>query len=164
MRSCQPCILVLHSCPVTELTRVVLAPDKFKGSLTASEVADAVTAGLRSVRDDLVISVVPVADGGDGTLAVAHSAGYRAVTVVAADALGRPRTTTFARSREHAIIELASLCGLQQLAAGHLEPERCSTFGLGEALRAALDAGCTRITLGLGGSASTDGGAGLLCG
>jgi glycerate 2-kinase len=149
---------------MTEPSRVVLAPDKFKGSLTASEVAEALMAGLRSVRADLVVPVVPVADGGDGTLAVALAAGYRPMTVMVADALGHPHASTLARSGEHAIIELAAICGLQQLTAGTLEPEHCSTVGLGEAVRAAMDAGCSRITLGLGGSASTDGGAGLLCG
>jgi glycerate kinase len=145
-------------------SRVVLAPDKFKGSLTAAEVADAVATGLRAARGDVTPCVVPVADGGDGTLAVALARGYRPVEVPAADALGEPATAVIGVRGEHAFLELAAICGLQRLPGNRLRPEHATTVGLGQAVRAALDEGCTRVTIGLGGSASTDGGAGLLCG
>jgi glycerate kinase len=143
--------------------RIVLAPDKFKGSLTAAEVAEAIATGLRAARD-VAIDVLPVADGGDGTLAVALATGYRPVEVPAADALGDPATAVIGVRDRHAIIELAATCGLQRLTGDRLRPEHCTTIGLGQAVLGALDHGCTRITIGLGGSASTDGGAGLLCG
>jgi glycerate kinase len=149
---------------MTATARVLLAPDKFKGTLTAAEVADAVAAGLRCGRDDISVTVVPVADGGDGTLAVALDRGFEPVQVPAADALGNPATAVIGIRGHHAFVELASVCGLQRLPAQELQPEHATTIGLGLAVRAALDHGCTRITLGLGGSASTDGGAGLLCG
>jgi glycerate 2-kinase len=162
--SCQPCILVLHYFLVGTQSRVVLAPDKFKGSLVAAEVAEAVAAGLQAARGDVRIDVVPVADGGDGTLAVALARGYQPVDVAVSDALGRPAAAPIATRARHAIVELAAICGLPRLVGNRLRPEHCTTVGLGEAVRAALDSGCTRITVGLGGSASTDGGAGLLSG
>src|SRR5919206_1499182 len=94
--------------------RVVLAPDKFKGSLTAAEVADAVATGLRAVRGDVTLCMVPVADGGDGTLAVALARGYRPVEVPAADALGDPATAVIGVPGAHALLELAAICGLQR--------------------------------------------------
>jgi glycerate kinase len=144
--------------------RVVLAPDKFKGTLTAAEVAEALAAGLRGVAGDVVLSVVPVADGGDGTLAVALARGFRPVQVPAADALGHSATAVIGVCGDHAFLELATICGLQRLPQRQPRPEHATTVGLGQAVRAALAAGCTRITIGLGGSASTDGGAGLLTG
>lgn len=144
--------------------RVVLAPDKFKGSLTAAQVADAVAAGIAMVRGDVAVAVVPVADGGDGTLAVALAHGFRPVEVPAADALGNPETAVIGVRGQHAFLELAAICGLHRLPGQRLRPEHATTVGLGLAVRAALDNDCTRVTVGLGGSASTDGGAGMLCG
>jgi glycerate kinase len=144
--------------------RVVLAPDKFKGTLTAADVADALGDGLRAACDGLALTVLPIADGGDGTLTAAIAHGYRPVEITAADALGAPATAVIGIRENHAIVELASICGQQRLADQRPSPEHATTLGLGLAVRAALDHGCTRLTLGLGGSASTDGGAGLLCG
>jgi glycerate kinase len=143
---------------------VVLAPDKFKGSLTAAEVVEALSNGLRAAVPDVSVTRVPIADGGDGSLEVALARGYAALSVMAAGPLGDERQVTVARSGSHAIVELAEVCGLQQLPGGMPKPEQCTTLGLGYAVRAALDAGCTEITLAVGGSASTDGGAGLLVG
>jgi glycerate kinase len=144
--------------------RVVLAPDKFKGTLAAGDVADALADGLLGVCDHLTLAVLPMADGGDGTLAAAVAHGYEAVQITAADALGDPANAVIGIRGNHAIVELASICGQQRLPDQLAHPEHATTLGLGLAVRAALDHGCTRITIGVGGSASTDGGAGLLCG
>jgi len=142
---------------------VLIASDKFKGSLTAAEVAAAVGAGVRRVRPDAALVTVPVADGGDGTLAAAVAAGFTLVPVTAAGPTGEPVVTGYARRGDVAVVELADVCGLVRLPAG-LAPMTASSRGAGEVIRAAVDAGCTRLVLGIGGSASTDGGAGLLRG
>ncbi|HEU4566785.1 MAG TPA: glycerate kinase [Marmoricola sp.] len=142
--------------------RVLLAPDKFKGSLTAAEVATAVGAGIRSVLPDVVLDVVPVADGGDGTVASALAAGYDEVRLTAAGPTGQPVSTSFARLGPRAVCELADVSGLVRLPGGRLAPMEASSRGTGEVIAAAVDAGCTEIVLGIGGSACTDGGAGLV--
>ena len=142
--------------------RVVVAPDKFKGSLPAVEVADAIAAGLRAEWPTAELVTIPVADGGDGTLDAAVAAGFRRVPVTVDGPTGEPVRTSYARRGETAVIELADACGLMRLPGGRREPLTASSFGAGQALAAALDAGARRIILGVGGSASTDGGAGLL--
>lgn len=149
------------SSPVAKGMRVLLAPDKFKGSLTAAEVADAVAAGLRDRRPDLDVVQVPVADGGDGTVAAALGAGFTFVEVVTVGPTGLPVHTGYAVQGSRAVVELADVVGLVRLPGGRLDPLGASTFGLGVVVRDALDRGATEIVLGLGGSASTDGGAGL---
>ena len=142
---------------------VLVAPDKFKGSLTAAEVASHVAAGLRrAAGDGLAIACVPVADGGDGTLDAAVVAGFERVPARASGPTGEPVDAAYGRRGELAVVELASVCGLELLPGGRREPLRASSYGMGEVIGAALDAGCERIVLGVGGSASTDGGAGLL--
>ncbi|HEU5389383.1 MAG TPA: glycerate kinase [Streptosporangiaceae bacterium] len=142
--------------------RIVVAPDKFKGSLTAAGVAAAVAAGLRSVAGDAEIVTLPVADGGDGTVDAAVAAGFKRVPVSAAGPRGEPVRASYARRGEVALVELACVCGLSRLPAGRRAPLTASSFGVGEVLRAALDAGARQVVLGVGGSASTDGGAGML--
>jgi glycerate kinase len=142
--------------------RIVVAPDKFKGSLPAAEVAAAVAAGLRAARGDAEIVTMPVADGGEGTVDAAVAAGFERVPVTAAGPAGDPVRASYARRGEVAVVELAGVCGLARLPAGRPAPLTASSFGAGEVLRAALDAGARRIIFGVGGSASTDGGAGLL--
>ena len=144
------------------MTRVLLAPDKFKGSLTAAEVARWVAAGITSVRPDVEIVSVPVADGGDGTLAVALEAGFVRHPVTADGPTGERVDTAFGRRGTEAVIELAEISGLAQLPNGVPAALTASSRGTGELLHAALDAGCTRLVLGIGGSACTDGGAGLV--
>jgi glycerate kinase len=141
--------------------RIVVAPDKFKGSLAAAEVAAAVAAGLRSVANDAEVVTVPVADGGEGTVDAAVAAGFGRVPVTATGPDGDPVRASYARRGEVAVVELAGVCGLARLT-GPPAPLTASSFGAGEVLRAALDAGARRIIVGVGGSASTDGGAGLL--
>ena len=142
--------------------RVVIAPDKFKGSLSAPQVAAAVAAGLREVVPDVEAIEVPVADGGDGTLDAALSAGFTRVPIRVAGPTGEPVDTAYAVRDEVAVVELADACGLNRLPGGQLAALTASSGGLGQLVRAALDAGCRRIVLGIGGSASTDGGAGML--
>jgi glycerate kinase len=142
--------------------RIVIAPDKFKGSLPATEVAAAVAAGLHAEAPRSELVIMPVADGGDGTVDAAVAAGFERVPVTAAGPLGDPVQASYARRAEVAVVELASVCGLARLPGGRREPLAASSFGAGEVLRAALEAGAGRIVLGVGGSASTDGGAGLL--
>ncbi len=142
--------------------RVLVAADKFKGSLTAVEVAERVTAGLRGVVPDLVVEALPVADGGDGTVAAAVAAGFERREVRVAGPLGDEVTAAYALRGDTAVVEMAEASGLQRLPAGVFAPLTASTYGSGELLRAALDAGARSIVFGVGGSATTDGGAGML--
>lgn len=142
--------------------RIVLAPDKFKGSLTAGEVADAVAAGIRRVRPDADIRWVPVADGGEGTVDAAVAAGFDRTTVEVTGPTGEPVRAACAHNGTTAVVEAAAACGLSRLPGGVLAPLTASSRGVGELLLAALDSGCRAVVLGVGGSASTDGGAGML--
>ena len=141
---------------------VLIAPDKFKGSLSAVQVAAHVGAGLRSVLPDLALRQLPVADGGDGTVDAAVAAGFTPVPVRACGPTGVPVETGYARRDDLAVVEMATVCGLLRLPAGQADPLHASSYGLGVVVRAAAAAGCRRIVLGIGGSASTDGGAGML--
>jgi glycerate kinase len=142
--------------------RVVVAPDKFKGSLTAAEVAEAVASGIRSVRPGTEIVIFPVADGGDGTVAAALSAGFDEITVTAPGPTLVDHPCSYAWRDGQAVIELAAVVGLDLLPGGRLQPLDSSTFGLGVVIADAIERGATEILIGLGGSASTDGGAGML--
>jgi glycerate 2-kinase len=146
--------------------RIVIAPDKFKGSLPAVEVAAALAAGLRDALDQAgaqaELITIPVADGGDGTVDAAVAAGFARVPVTATGPTGLPVSTGYARRDELALVELATVCGLERLPGGQLEPLISSSFGVGEVMRRALAAGARELVLALGGSASTDGGAGML--
>jgi glycerate kinase len=141
--------------------RVLLVPDKFKGSLTALEVAASLRRGLESADASAVVREMPVADGGDGTLDVLEAAGFERVEVDSFGPHGEPVRTRYARSGDTAVVELAEICGLQRLGAGR-DPMGASTFGLGDVIRQAVDASARTVIVGVGGSASTDGGAGLL--
>ncbi|MFE4593805.1 glycerate kinase [Streptomyces laurentii] len=147
---------------VTKAARVLVAADKFKGSLTAVQVAERVTAGLRQVVPGLDIETLPVADGGDGTVAAAVAAGFERREVRVTGPLGEPVTAAFALRGTTAVVEMAEASGLQLLPPGVFAPLTATTYGSGELLRAALDAGATSIVFGVGGSATTDGGAGML--
>ncbi|MFF0162175.1 glycerate kinase [Streptomyces sp. NPDC005263] len=141
---------------------MLIAADKFKGSLTAVQVAERITAGLREVRPDLAVEALPVADGGDGTVDAAVAAGFERREVPVAGPLGQEVTAAFALRGDTAVVEMAEASGLQRLPAGVFAPLTASTYGSGELLRAALDAGARTIVFGVGGSATTDGGAGML--
>jgi glycerate kinase len=145
--------------------RVVLAPDSFKGSLTSVEVARALADGWRAVRPGDELLLAPLADGGEGTLvAIAAAGGWEWRTAPATDPIGRPVTARWLRSSDgtRAVVELAEASGLSRLAATDRDPTGASTRGTGEVMRAVLDEGIRTMTLGIGGSATTDGGAGIL--
>ena len=142
--------------------KVLVACDKFKGSLTAAEVADRISAGLAAVAPTTAVVRVPVADGGDGTLDAAVAAGFTRVPVTASGPTGEPVATSYAVRGDLAVVEMADACGLLRLPGQVHAPMTASSRGLGEVIAAALDAGCRRVVLGIGGSASTDGGAGML--
>jgi glycerate kinase len=144
--------------------RIVLAPDKFKGSLTAGEVAEALAAGIRRVRPDADIRWVPVADGGEGTVDAAVAAGFDRTTVEVDGPTGEPVRAAFAHNGTVAVVEAATACGLSLLPDGVLAPLTGTSRGVGRLLLAALDTGCRTVVLGVGGSACTDGGAGMLAG
>ncbi|MEQ8833754.1 MAG: glycerate kinase [Miltoncostaeaceae bacterium] len=142
---------------------IVVAPGAFKGALSPAEAARAIAAGLRLVLPGAEVRAVPVADGGEGTAdALVASAGGRRRMVDALDPLGRPIRATLGELPGHtAVVELAQASGYERLADGERDPERAGTFGTGLLIRAALDLGATTILVGLGGSATTDGGLGL---
>ncbi|WP_299538216.1 glycerate kinase [uncultured Streptomyces sp.] len=145
-----------------ETARVLVAADKFKGSLTAVQVAERVTAGLRRVVPTAVVEALPVADGGDGTVAAAVAAGFERRTARVTGPLGTPVTAAYAVRGTTAVVEMAEASGLQHLPAGEFAPLTATTYGSGELLTAALDAGARTVVFGVGGSATTDGGAGML--
>ncbi|GAB2827955.1 glycerate kinase [Alpinimonas psychrophila] len=146
--------------------RIVIAPDSFKGSLSAAEAAAAMAAGVRDVFGDTANIVQrPMADGGEGTLDVIASA-WEVVpeTMTTVDAIGRPIRARFGISTDgrRAIIEAAEANGLPHVSDVTLRPLRADTFGVGLIARKVLDRGATEILLCIGGSATTDGGTGLL--
>jgi glycerate kinase len=142
---------------------VLIAPDKFKGTLTASEVAAHVAAGLAAAGPVKAVSV-PVADGGDGTVEAAIAAGYRRVELGVRGPTGKAVTAAFGLLDGTAVIEAAQACGLALLRrdGGQLAPLTASTRGVGELILAAVRMGAKKVIVGLGGTASTDGGAGLI--
>jgi glycerate kinase len=141
---------------------VVIAPDKFKGSLTAPEVAAAVARGLQAAAPGVEVLCLPVADGGDGTVDAAIAAGYLRVTRWVTGPTGKPVSASIAVRGDTAVVEMAAASGLVVLPEGRLEPLTATSAGTGDLLRIALDLGCRRIVLGVGGSACTDGGEGML--
>ncbi|MFK4852707.1 glycerate kinase [Microbacterium sp. ZW T6_19] len=142
--------------------RVLIASDKFKGSATGAEVAAALGDGIRSVTPDAEIETVPVADGGEGTVEAAIASGFEAVSVRVTGPTGAPLDARFAVRGDEAIIEMAAASGLDVLPRGEKAALTATSHGTGELIAAALDRGCTTIVLGVGGSANTDGGAGML--
>lgn len=144
------------------IRRVLVACDKFKGSLTAGEVAERIAAGIADELPDVEVVRVPVADGGDGTLDAAELAGFHRVPVTVTGPTGEPVRTSYVVRGAWAVVEMADACGLLRLPAGELHPLTASSRGLGEVIAAALTAGHRRLLIGIGGSASTDGGAGML--
>lgn len=144
--------------------RTLIAPDKFKGSLTASEVADALAAGLRSATGTGTVhcEILPLADGGDGSVDAAVASGFTRRSYTVAGPTGQPVQASIAFDGATTIVEVANTCGLGLLPDGKLEPLDSSSRGFGEAILHALSLNPARIVLALGGSASTDGGMGML--
>jgi glycerate 2-kinase len=144
--------------------KVVLAPDKFAGTLTAAEAAVAMAAGWSRARPADELVSVPMADGGEGTIDVVERAvpGSSRVAVEVADARGIATTATWLRLPDgRALIEAAEACGLRRLAPEQRKPRLATTYGVGQLLRSAADSGTTEILIGLGGSATVDGGGGM---
>ncbi|MEA2547609.1 MAG: glycerate 2-kinase [Chloroflexota bacterium] len=144
---------------------VLIAPDSFKGSLTSVEVARALAAGWTRARPRDEILLAPLADGGEGTtVAIEAAGGWEWRVADATDPIGRAISARWLQSDDgtRAVIELAAASGLSRLAPDELDPLGATTRGTGELIVAALDAGVREITLGIGGSATNDGGAGIL--
>ncbi len=144
--------------------RVVVAPDKFKGSLSASQAAAAIAQGLRTAKPDIEVIEHPIADGGEGTVDMLLANGFRPIAVEVTGPLGGPVSATFAIQESTAVIEAAAAVGLSLLSAGpdNHTALRASTYGVGQLIAAALDRGAKRIVVAVGGTASTDGGAGAV--
>jgi len=140
--------------------RVLIAPDKFKGSLTAAEVADQLGKGLAEAGANT--RTLPLADGGDGSVAAALASGFHPLPVSVHGAAGQQHRGLVAFDDGTAIVEVANTCGLATLPGGERAPMAASSYGFGEAIRAALALSPQRVVLALGGSASTDGGVGML--
>lgn len=147
---------------MTTTGRVLIAADKFKGSLTAVEVAERITAGIRRARPGASVEALPVADGGDGTVAAAVAAGFERHEAEVTGPLGAPVPAAFALREGTAVIEMAQASGLELMPPGVYAPLTATTRGTGELIIAAVEAGARTIVLGVGGSATTDGGAGML--
>lgn len=144
---------------------VVFAPDSFKGSLTSVEVARALADGWARARPQDELLPCPLADGGEGTLeAIAAAGGWAWQTADVHDPLGRPIRARWLRSADgaRAVIEMAEASGLSRVAPADRDAIAATSIGTGEAILAALDAEVTSIVLGIGGSATTDGGWGIL--
>ncbi|WP_433325832.1 glycerate kinase [Spirillospora sp. CA-294931] len=143
---------------------VLLAPDRFKGSLTGTEVAQHLATGLRRARPGLRVIELPVSDGGDGTAEAAIAAGWRRVEVEVSGPTGRPVAATMALNGQAAVVELAEASGLRRLPGGRAQPLTATSLGTGQLLAHALRMGARKIVLGVGGAACADGGAGLVQG
>ena len=145
--------------------KIVIAPDSFKESLTAEVAARAMAAGFREAWPDAEIVMLPMADGGEGTTeAVVSATGGRMVGVTATGPLGRPVECAYGVTADGwtAVVELAAASGLERLAVAERNPLATTSFGTGELMMAALACGPKRMLLGLGGSATVDGGVGLM--
>lgn len=146
--------------------RVVIAPDSFGGTLTALAAGNAMAAGWRRVHLDAEIAVVPLSDGGEGLLDALLAGAHATATVhevEVADARGLASTARFlVTDDDTAVVESAQACGLAQLDDDQRDPRRTTTWGVGQLLEAARGAGARRILVGLGGSATVDGGTGAL--
>ncbi|RSN65059.1 glycerate kinase [Amycolatopsis sp. WAC 04182] len=144
------------------MTRVVIAPDKFKGSLTAVEAAEAIAHGVRDALPEAEVSSCPVADGGEGTLDVLVAAGGRLVELPVRGPLDDTVEARYVVLDGTAYIESARACGIEFVEPSPEVALAAHTWGVGELLAHALDNGARRLVLTVGGTASTDGGAGML--
>lgn len=144
---------------------ILIAPDSFKGSLTSVQVARALADGWCRPRPDDEVVLCPLADGGEGTLAAIEAAGgWTSRTARVLDPLRRPIEARWLLSSdgERAVVEMAEASGLSRVAPAERDPFAATSVGTGELVGAAIDAGARHVTLGIGGSATTDGGRGLL--
>ncbi|WP_026922285.1 glycerate kinase family protein [Glycomyces arizonensis] len=144
--------------------RILIAPDKFAGTMTAAEAASAIADGWRRARGADTAAELPLADGGPGFIDVLEAAIPTAArrTVDACDPLGRPVKADYLREGGTAYVESAATCGLHLLTAAERDPRRTTTYGLGQVIGAAIETGARRVVVGLGGSATNDAGTGML--
>lgn len=145
--------------------RVLVAPDSFKGSLKSPAVAAAMAAGVRDACPEAIVRELPVGDGGEGTLeALVAATGGEYVTVPTEGPLGEPVQARLGLlgDDETVFVEMAEASGLSRLSPGQRDPRRASTYGTGQMIRAAMETGRKRLLIGIGGSATNDGGAGAL--
>jgi glycerate kinase len=143
--------------------RVLIAPDKFAGTLSAVEAANAIAAGWRQRAPDDEVVLIPMSDGGPGFVDVLQTAfGGELHALTVTGPLGEPTPATLLVVDGTAYIESSQACGLALVPPDQREPERATSYGVGELVAAAVDAGVRRIVVGLGGSGTNDGGAGLL--
>jgi glycerate kinase len=146
------------------MMKILIAPDKFKGSLNAREVADNIASGLRDVFPDATIKTMPVADGGEGTAdVIRHACGGEELQVAAHDALGREIEASYVwlGDRATAVLEMSATAGMWRIAREKRDLLRADTFGVGEMIKDTLRRGAQEILIGLGGSATNDGGFGM---
>jgi glycerate kinase len=151
-------------CDEIALVKILIAPDKFKGSLSAREVAENIAKGLRDVLADAKIDIVPMADGGEGTAEVICDAlGGSWLKCKAHDPLGREIEARYAwiDAQKLAVMEMSEAAGMRRLSESERDPLRANTFGVGEMLIEASRHGAEKIIVGLGGSATNDGGFGM---
>lgn len=144
------------------VSHVLISPDKFKGSLTAKEAAQSLARGMQGRTGRSSIRCLPVADGGEGTVDAAVAAGFSLVQVTVDGPTGLPVRSAFAARDQTAVVEMASASGLRLLPRGVADPLGATSIGTGQLVLAALDHRCRTIVLGVGGSACTDGGSGML--
>ena len=145
--------------------KIVIAPDSFKGSLTAVEVADAIAVGVERACPNAEIVSIPLADGGEGTVeALVRATGGRVLRHPAADPLGRTIESFFGVLGDGAttVVEMAAASGLPLVPDDLRDPMKTTSYGTGELIRAALNTGCRKLILGIGGSATNDGGVGAI--
>lgn len=149
-----------------KIQKVVIAPDSFKESLTAQQVSQAIQQGLSKVLDEKVVyEIVPMADGGEGTMQSLNDAlGGTFKQVEVQNALGEniDARYSYVTSSHTAIIELAEASGLERISVSERQPLTASTYGTGQLIKHALDQGAQKIILGIGGSATNDGGTGMM--
>ena len=142
--------------------RILIAPDKFKGSLSAQEVSDNIALGIRDVISGAEIEITPLADGGEGTAeAIGRARGGKWVTCSAKGPLGDPIEASYVWLGESAVMEMSEAAGMRRLKNGARDVLRANTFGVGEMLRDAAKRGARSVIIGLGGSATNDGGLGM---
>lgn len=145
--------------------KVVIAPDSFKGSLSAREAAQAIENGIKKADSNIQMVLVPVADGGEGTMdSLVAATNGKLVEVRSSDPFGNPVTASYGclGNRKVCVIELASASGICLVSKEQLNPMKASTYGTGEVIKQALDDGYREFILAIGGSATNDGGIGML--
>jgi len=145
--------------------KIIVAPDSFKGNISAPEACSIIEAGIIRVDKDAIIHKIPLADGGEGTArAVTQTAGGRFVKTPVTGPLGKKVEAEFGliNNEKTAVLDIASACGIELVGQSELNPMKATSYGAGELIAAALDTGANELVIGIGGSAVNDGGIGML--